>query len=973
MLSTISHYRIIRQIGSGGMGEVYLAEDTRLGRKVALKLLYAELTKSEDRLRRFEQEARAASALSHPNILVIHDIGTEGDSHFITSEFIEGETLRQQIAGKGMSLQVVLETAVQVASALAAAHKAGILHRDIKPENIMLREDGYVKVLDFGLAKLTEQQVSRDTAAPTIARVDTDPGTVMGTVNYMSPEQAKGKQVDARSDLFSLGVVLYESIAGRMPFEGESNSEILAAILDKEPSPLARYSRGVPDELERIVSKALRKDREERYQTAKDLLIDLKSLKQGLEFEAQLERSLSPESSGRIVIPTASGTAAVISAPVEVAPTSGQATERTVSSAEYIISEIRQHSRGFAVIMAVLVIAAAVVIFFLLNRTQALNERDTIVLADFANTTGDAVFDGTLKQALAAQLGQSPFLNILSDERAREALRFMGRSPDERVTNAIARQICERQGLKAMLTGSISSLGSHYIVLLEAVNARSGDSIAREQVEADSKEQVIASLGRGAARLREKLGESLASIQKFDAPIEQATTSSLEALKAYSLGTEQRSKGNELESIPFFKHAIELDPNFAAAYARLAVEYGNTGQPDLARETAQKAFALRDRTSEREKFYISERYYNFVTGELDKQIEVLDLWKRTYPRDTIPHTNLGVAYTSLGEFEKALEETREAISLSPDFTNGYSNAAGDFMALNRFDDAKAMIEQAMARNLDSQVFHALLYQIAFVNENPAAMKQQVDWATGKSSEFAALALQARTAAFAGQSRKAREFTGHAVELTERMNLKELAAGFISLQGETEAALGDCRHTHEDTPRFLSLSRNLISLLRGANNIAMCGDIAQAQSFADELVKQYPKDTLINSIWLPVVRAQIELSRGNYPQAIHLLQPASRYENASFFWVPYLLGQAYLRQRSGAEAAAEFQKIINHRGIAPAHTLYPLAYLGLARASSLTGDTTTSRKAFQDFFALWKDADPDISILQQAKKEYEKLK
>jgi tetratricopeptide (TPR) repeat protein len=358
---------------------------------------------------------------------------------------------------------------------------------------------------------------------------------------------------------------------------------------------------------------------------------------------------------------------------------------------------------------------------------------------------------------------------------------------------------------------------------------------------------------------------------------------------------------------------------------------------------------------------------------LDKQIEVLDLWKRTYPRDTIPHTNLGVAYTSLGEFEKALEETREAISLSPDFTNGYSNAAGDFMALNRFDDAKAMIEQAMARNLDSQVFHALLYQIAFVNENPAAMKQQVDWATGKSSEFAALALQARTAAFAGQSRKAREFTGHAVELTERMNLKELAAGFISLQGETEAALGDCRHTHEDTPRFLSLSRNLISLLRGANNIAMCGDIAQAQSFADELVKQYPKDTLINSIWLPVVRAQIELSRGNYPQAIHLLQPASRYENASFFWVPYLLGQAYLRQRSGAEAAAEFQKIINHRGIAPAHTLYPLAYLGLARASSLTGDTTTSRKAFQDFFALWKDADPDISILQQAKKEYEKLK
>src|SRR5215813_10255422 len=544
--TTISHYRILSHLGTGGMGKVYLAEDTRLRRKVALKILSAELIKNENRLRRFEQEAFAASALSHPNILVIHEIGTEGNTHFIATEYIEGDTLRQRIRHRKFSLRDALEVAIQAASALSAAHKARIVHRDIKPENIMLREDGYVKVLDFGLAKLTERQApSTDTEAQTIAKVDTDPGTVVGTINYMSPEQARAKSVDPRTDVFSLATVIYEMIAGRPAFEGESSTDVLAAILDKDPPPLARFAPETPAELQRIVSKSLCKDKEERYQTIKDLLIDLKNLREELTFEEKLERSISPDSAARMGITTSGSGSTLATARSTRLHSDPVAPARTTSSAEYIVSEIKRHKKGAGIVAAGIALAA-VAIFLYFNRAAALTERDTIVLADFVNTTGDAVFDGTLKQALAVQLGQSPFMNILSDDRAREALRFMGRSPDDRITRDIAREICERHGLKALLAGSISNIGSHYILLLEAVNGHTGDSLAREQVEAESKEQVLGALGKAASRLREKLGESLASIQKFDAPIEQATTSSLEALKAFTLGHEQRDKAADL-------------------------------------------------------------------------------------------------------------------------------------------------------------------------------------------------------------------------------------------------------------------------------------------------------------------------------------------------------------------------------------------------------------------------------------------
>ena len=605
-MEKVSHYRILEKLGAGGMGVVYLAEDMKLGRKVAIKILSEEYTTNKDRLHRFELEASAASNLNHPNILTIHEVGIDDGRHYIATEFIDGATLRRKMAASQLQTPEILDVAIQVASALEEAHAAGIVHRDVKPDNIMVRRNGYVKVLDFGLAKLTES-VDRsplDGEASTKVMVQTDAGVVMGTSHYMSPEQARGKTVDARSDIWSLGVVIYEMVAGRIPFEGETSTDVIVAITQKEPPPLARFAPNIPPELDWIVMKALRKDRDERYQTIKELLTDLRRLKQRLEFESELERSAAPVSFSRSKI---SGIEAQTTAPERAAPTI-EKTITHVSSAEYVATGIKRHKIAAALI-ALVVVAASVSAFYLYERnSKPLTARDTILLTDFINTTGETVFDGTLKQALAVDLGQTPFLNLFPEDRVRETLRFMGRSPDDRVTRDIGREICERQGIKAMLTGSIASLGSHYVITLEAMNPHSGDPIAREQIEAESKEKVLSSLGTAASNLRQKLGESLSSIQKYDVSIEQATTSSLEALKAFAMGNEEREKGNDRESLTFYQHAVELDPNFAMAYARIAVYYGNQGQLETTQQYVQKAYDLRDRVSERERLYITEKY-----------------------------------------------------------------------------------------------------------------------------------------------------------------------------------------------------------------------------------------------------------------------------------------------------------------------------------------------------------------------------
>ncbi|HEX6285459.1 MAG TPA: protein kinase, partial [Pyrinomonadaceae bacterium] len=631
-LERVSHYRILEKLGAGGMGEVYLAEDMKLGRKVAIKILSEEYTTNRDRLQRFEQEAAAASNLNHPNILTIHEVGTDNGRHYIATEYIDGLTLRRKAVASHLEIPEILDIAVQVASALEEAHAAGIVHRDIKPDNIMVRRNGYVKVLDFGLAKLTEtvDRTPTDAEAATRVLVQTDAGVVMGTSHYMSPEQARGKPVDARSDIWSLGIVVYELVTGRTPFEGETSTDVIVGITQKEPPPLARYAPNVPAELDWIVMKALRKDRDERYQTAKELLTDLRRLKQRLEFESELERSVP---SGFIATKI-SDAGAPPTIPDRVAATR---TVTQASSAEYIAKSLQRHKVAAAIIALLLITGTAAGFYFYYNRSKPLTDKDTVLLADFVNTTGEPVFDGTLRQALMVHLGQTPYLNLFPEDRVRETLRFMGRSPDERITRDIGREICERQGIRALLTGSIASLGNNYVITLEAVNPRSGNSFANEQIEAESKEKVLSALSTAAWNLRKKLGESLASMQKYDVSIEQATTSSLDALKAYAMANEARAKGNERESLPLYKRAVELDPNFAMAYARIGVHYANQQQPDVAREFVQKAYELRDRVSERERLYITEKYYAYITGESDKTIETLQTWAKLYPNDFIPH------------------------------------------------------------------------------------------------------------------------------------------------------------------------------------------------------------------------------------------------------------------------------------------------------------------------------------------------
>jgi serine/threonine protein kinase/tetratricopeptide (TPR) repeat protein len=964
----LGSYKILSQLGAGGMGEVYLAQDTRLDRKVAIKFILARSTADEQAQRRLIREAQAAARLEHPNICAIYEVGQQDNISFIVMQYVEGETLASRIQGKPLQLGDTLDLTIQIADALSAAHSQGVIHRDIKPQNIIINSHGQLKVLDFGLAKVIKRGELLDGEADTEVLLSA-PGMIMGTPAYMSPEQVRGETLDARTDIFSFGSVLYEMVSGRHPFAEPSPGATLSAILTAEPAPLARYVSDVPDELQRIVRKALSKSKEERYQGIKDLLIDLQELKQDREFEAKLERSIG--SGVRDEAPAterseSGGPAQAQTGPSHTVRTGEALKPDTTSSTRIVIGEIKRHKLGGSLTLVALIIAA-VAAYAYFNRAPVLTEKDTILLADFDNKTKDEIFDGTLKQGLAVQLEQSPFLNVFSEARVRQTLKLMGRSPDERVTGEIAREICERENIKVLIASSIAPLGSHYAITLEAINGQSGEVPAREQVEAEGKEQVLRALSQAATQLREKLGESLSSIRRFDKPLELATTSSLEALKAYSQAEEQAVRGRLLEAIPSLKRAVELDQNFASAHMLLAVIYFNMKKPRLAAEYTEKGYALRDRVSEYEKFRILSYYYGFVTGEADKRIEVLEMQKQTYPRDFRAPAMLATVYDQLRQSDKAAAEAREALRLNPDFAAAYRNLALALIQLNRFEEGREVYERALQQKLDLAGFHSGLYEIAFVSGDRAAMQQQLDWAKGKPDEYMALEWQTGVAAFGGEWRQAQDFARRAIDLAIRSDAKEEAARLAAEQALRAAVFGQFTSAKAAAVQSVALERNQVTLTGAALALALCGEPSQAQALSDELGKRYPKDTLLNGVWLPTIRAAMELQLGNAGQAIEWLQAASRYEGAGEFWPQYVRGQAYLRLKSGSEAAAEFQKILDHRGEAPLSALYPLAHLGLARASALAGDIGGSRKAYQDFLALWKDADADLPVLIEARK------